>query len=106
MQSWAGSKTCSRFVKDNVYHPDFRGSFSIKHVLPALVPHLSYTNLDVKNGDLAITRFARMARGEIAGEGIAVARRQLLEYCKMDTFAMVALHNVLHDLAARRQRAA
>jgi hypothetical protein len=36
-----------------------------------------------------------MARGEISGEDVGVSRRQLLEYCKLDTFAMVGLHEIL-----------
>ena len=89
-------------IRDHVYHPDFRGSFSIKKVLPALVPELSYAGLDVADGDTAITRFARMARGEISGDDVEVTRRQLLDYCKLDTFAMVRLHETLGQLAAGR----
>jgi CRISPR/Cas system-associated exonuclease Cas4 (RecB family) len=83
-------------VADHVYHPEFRGSFSLKRVLPALVPELSYEGLGVKDGDMATTRFAKMARGEISGPEIETTRRQLLEYCKLDTLAMVRLHEVLH----------
>jgi predicted RecB family nuclease len=86
-------------VADHVYHPDFKGSFSIKKVLPALIPDLSYSELDVADGDTAITRFARMARGEIAPADIGVTRQQLLDYCKLDTLAMVRLHGVLCELA-------
>src|SRR5271157_3315159 len=57
-------------------------------------------NVDVADGDTAITRFARMARGEISGDDIEVTRRQLLNYCKLDTFAMVRLHETLAQLAA------
>ena len=45
------------------------------------------------------TRFARMARGEIVGAGIPVTRGNLLEYCKLDTVAMVGLHKKLMQLA-------
>jgi predicted RecB family nuclease len=38
------------FVRRNVYHPDFGGSFSLKAVLPALVPDLTYEGMDVCNG--------------------------------------------------------
>jgi predicted RecB family nuclease len=89
-------------IRDHVYHPDFRGSFSIKKVLPVLVPELSYAGLDVTDGETAITRFARMARGEISGDDVEVIRRQLLDYCKLDTFAMVRLHETLGQLAAGR----
>jgi hypothetical protein len=87
-------------VADYVYHPDFRGSFSIKKVLPALVPDLSYAELDVADGDTAITRFARMARGEVPPAEIGFTRQQLLDYCKLDTLAMVRLHEALLELAA------
>jgi hypothetical protein len=92
-------------IEDHIYHPDFRGSFSIKKVLPALVPDLSYAGFEVADGDTAITRFARMARGEISGDAVEVTRQQLLDYCKMDTLAMVRLHETLCLLAAGRQRA-
>jgi predicted RecB family nuclease len=85
-------------VINNVYHPKFKGSFSLKSVLPALVPDLSYRGLAVADGDTAITRFARMARGEIAGDGVATTRDQLLEYCRRDTLAMVRLHEVLAQM--------
>ena len=92
-------------IEDHVYHPNFQGSFSIKKVLPVLVPELSYVGLDVADGDAAITRFARMARGEISGEAVEATRRQLLDYCKMDTLAMVRLHEALYRLAAGKQEA-
>lgn len=92
-------------IANNVYYPEFRGSFSIKTVLPALVPDLSYDGLGIRNGDMAITRFARMARGEITGSDAMETRRHLLEYCKLDTFAMVRLHEALIELAAERRGA-
>ena len=33
-----------------VYHPHFAGSFSLKYVLPALVPEMSYAGMEVANG--------------------------------------------------------
>ena len=87
-------------IADHLYHPAFHGSFSIKTVLPALVPHMSYDDLDIRNGDCAVTRFARMARGEISGLDVDTTRTQLLRYCERDTLAMVRLHDRLLDLAA------
>jgi hypothetical protein len=87
-------------IQDYVYHPEFRGSYSIKRVLPALVPNLSYSGLEIADGDAAITRFARMARGEIAGGMIELTRQQLLDYCKLDTYAMARLHETLIQFAA------
>jgi hypothetical protein len=88
-----------RIVTEYVYHPDFKGSYSIKKVLPALVPELSYKGLAVADGDTAIMRFARMARGEITGADIWPTRSHLLEYCKLDTLAMLRLHEKLHAMA-------
>jgi hypothetical protein len=87
-------------IQDHVYHPEFRGSYSIKKVLPALIPALSYKDLEVADGETAITRFARMARGEISGEEIETTRQHLLKYCELDTFAMVQLHEKLWALAS------
>jgi len=87
------------FVTEFVSHPDFKGSYSIKKVLPVLVPELSYQGLAVRDGDTAITRFARMARGEIAGADVAPTRQQLLDYCKLDTLAMLRLHEAMRQLA-------
>lgn len=92
-------------IEDHVYHPGFRGSFSIKKVLPALVPDLSYAGLDVADGDTAITRFARMARGEISGDDVRITRQRLLDYCALDTLAMLRLHEALFQLAARKRQA-
>jgi len=82
-------------IEEHIYHPIFMGSFSIKRVLPALVPDLSYAELGVADGDTAIMRFARMARGEVSAEEVDVIRRELLDYCQTDTLAMVRLHETL-----------
>ena len=39
------------------YTPEMRGSYSIKYVLPALVPELSYNDLDIKEGGTASNTF-------------------------------------------------
>src|SRR5437773_8060205 len=47
-------------VRNHVYHPGFGGSFSIKEVLPALVPELPYEALAVKDGKVASELLNRM----------------------------------------------
>jgi CRISPR/Cas system-associated exonuclease Cas4 (RecB family) len=79
-----------------VYHPEFRGSTSIKIVLDKLTD-LSYCDLQVQNGDHAVAAFARLMRGEVAEEQVEGVRKSLLEYCKRDTLAMVKLHDALLD---------
>jgi hypothetical protein len=87
-------------ITNYVSHHSFKGSTSIKKVLPALVPDLSYQELAIRDGDTAITRFARMARGEIAAADVSVTRLELLHYCRLDTLGMVKLHEALCNLAS------
>ena len=72
------------------YTPQMRGSYSIKAVLPALVPGLSYNDLEIKEGGSASNTFLSMVNGTFEGD-LQETRKQLLEYCKMDTFAMVKI---------------
>ena len=76
------------------YLPEMGGSFSIKVVLPALFPddpELDYHNLpgDVHNGGEAMTIYPKIAKMTVAEQ--TRARYSLLEYCKLDTYAMVKL---------------
>jgi hypothetical protein len=86
-------------TKKNFYHPEFCGSYSIKKVLPVLAPELSYDELSAADGDTATTRFARMARGEISREEEIEIRTDLLVYCRMDTYALVRLHECLLSIS-------
>jgi len=86
------------------YHPDFRGSFSIKKVLPVLVPDLSYEGLPIGDGEAAIAAFARMAMGQYGVNEVADIRRRLLDYCRLDTLAMVRLHHRLLEIGTATQR--
>jgi len=72
------------------YTPEMKGSYSIKYVLPALVPELSYGDLEIKEGGTASNTFLSMVNGSFEGD-IEKTRRHLLEYCKLDTFAMVKI---------------
>ena len=76
------------------YTPEMKGSYSIKYVLPALVPKLSYSDLEIKEGGTASNTFLSMVNGTFKGD-IKETRMQLLEYCKLDTYAMVKILEVL-----------
>jgi len=84
-------------IRKNFYHPGFHGSTSIKKTLPALVPDLSYDNLEIGEGGTAMSEFAYMAMGKYDNEELQKKRNSLLEYCKLDTLAMVKLHERLID---------
>ncbi len=89
-------------VRNNVYHPDFGGGFSIKKTLPALVPSLSYADLTVQDGEVATVELQRLMFGRDgmpAGERAAL-REALLRYCERDTWAMVKLLEKLRSLVA------
>lgn len=87
-------------IRRSYYNPEFRGSFSIKRVLPVLVPDLSYDGLPIGDGDTAMSTYARMAMGQYDGDKVAEIRRHLLQYCRLDTLAMVRLHQQLLEIAA------
>ena len=78
------------FQKKYYYSPEMKGSYSIKAVLPALVPELSYDNLEINDGGLASTAYESL-QTETDLMFVAEIKQQLLEYCKMDTFGMVKL---------------
>lgn len=86
-------------VRNYIYHPAFEGSASIKYVAPALVPHLSYSNLDgIAEGAGASAAFARMAAGTLGPDESAIElRTQLLKYCELDTLALVEVHRALQS---------
>ena len=85
-------------VKEHVYHPAFYGSFSIKWVLPALVPELSYKELAVQDGMAAVRGFLDML-GTTDPEAREAKRKDLLDYCGLDTLAMVKVREALIRLA-------
>jgi hypothetical protein len=57
-----------------------------------------YAALPVANGADAATAFERLSSHEVAEDEKEALRRDLLEYCKLDTLAMVELHSALHAL--------
>ena len=80
------------------YTPEMRGSYSIKKVLPALVPNLSYSGLDIAEGGQASNAFTDLYT-QTDRQKIKQVRKNLLEYCKMDTLAMVEILKVLENMA-------
>lgn len=74
--------------------PAFKGSNSIKAVLPVLCPDLSYKTLDVRNGEDAQAAWARLISCEDAEEKTRLAQC-LRAYCGLDTLAMVRIYEVL-----------
>lgn len=86
------------FQKRDYYHPDMHGSYSIKKVLPALVPELKYDDLEISEGGSASRAFVKLRGLEDKAEQQKI-RTNLLEYCKLDTLAMVEIWKVLSNLS-------
>jgi predicted RecB family nuclease len=87
-------------VRDHVYHPSFDGSFSLKRVLPALVPGMGYGMMEVGDGRTASTELVRLLFGEpMDSQERSMIRESLLTYCEQDTWAMVRLLQRLRELA-------
>jgi hypothetical protein len=82
-------------VRNCVYHPAFGGSYSLKYVLPALVPEMSYEGMAVANGQDAGMTWESLVRGNMDEVEREKTRKALLEYCGKDTLALVRL---LHTL--------
>jgi hypothetical protein len=89
-------------IREHIYHPDFRGSFSLKSVLPALIPGFTYGDLEIPDGGLASLLLSRrVLGGPIAPAERERQRRALLAYCERDTLALVRLLERLREIAGR-----
>jgi predicted RecB family nuclease len=88
-------------IRTHYYHPGFEGSFSIKSVLPAVVPGLGYDDLEIQEGSMASLQYYRMIFEVTDEEEKARLRTALLKYCERDTLAMVELRKALLVKAAQ-----
>jgi len=89
-------------IQSHYYHPGFAGSFSIKSVLPTLVPSLSYSDLEIRDGATASAMYHQMVFKEtdwVERQRIASA---LHEYCARDTLGMVELRRILAEKVQHR----
>jgi hypothetical protein len=85
------------FQRKYYYAPEMKGSYSIKAVLPALVPDLSYDKLGINEGGLASIAYESL-QTETDLMFIAEIKEQLLAYCKLDTLGMVKILEKLEHI--------
>ena len=85
-----------------IYHWKFCGSYSIKAVLPALTPELSYDSLEVNNGEMASVAWSKMIQTTETEERETL-RQQLLQYCHLDTLAMIRILNKMKEVIVSGQ---
>ena len=79
-------------------HPEFKGSASLKYVLPALVPQLSYKKLHIQEGGTASDTWNRIVSNEYSKTDREIKIQALLDYCELDTLAMVEIWKVLKSV--------
>ena len=89
------------FQSGYYYNKAMGGSFSIKSVLPALFPDdpaLDYHNLEqIHNGGEAMSIFPKIKN--MSPDEAEETRYNLLQYCKLDTYAMVKVWGKLIEAA-------
>jgi len=88
----------SPFQAGDYMHPDFGSRYSIKIVLPALIPELAYSDLPINDGGTASITFMDQLAGKLSKKEWARARDGLLKYCHLDTLAMVRLVEHLYGV--------
>ena len=89
----------SPFQKKHYLTPKMQGSYSIKYVLPALVPKMqeAYKSLEgIQNGSDAMNAFAKLSL--MSEDEKEKTRTALLAYCKLDTLAMVEIFRKLKEV--------
>ena len=75
-----------------------QGSASIKDVLPALLPELSYKNEEIRDGGMASEAWFRMAESRDPEEKARI-RSALLSYCRLDTYGVVRILEKFREFA-------
>ncbi len=79
--------------------PEFRGRYSIKVLLPAMVPDMTYEGLPIGNGADAQLAYMDMLEGKVDRAAAEKIRADLLVYCGQDTMAMVKILARLYETA-------
>jgi hypothetical protein len=90
-------------TKDNYYHPDMLGSWSIKAVLPTIAPEMDYALLEgIAEGTEASAAYMEAIHPDTSVKRKEEIRLSLLKYCKHDTEAMVRLVHFFERSAKAR----
>lgn len=91
-------------AREHYYHPSQEGSWSIKKVLPAVVPELRFDTLEgVQDGGMAMESFLEGIHPDISSERKAEIEKQLLAYSGLDTYTMVRLWQVVSGRTEMRR---
>jgi hypothetical protein len=88
-------KDLCAMIRNYFYHPGFHGSFSLKSVLPVLVPEMSYDALFIQDGSQASSEYLRLIHPGTLAEEKEKIKENLLIYCGQDSLAMVRIWDQL-----------
>jgi len=88
------------FRKFWYYTAKMNGSASIKKVLPAMAAEFNYESQAISNGAAASHAYLQLVKGDFQGD-VEQLRRELLDYCTLDTLGMVQILNKLIEIAER-----
>lgn len=90
-----------KIVSNHVYLLEFGRSTSIKVVLPALVPSMSYKDMLIGDGLAAALGYREMTETNCDPARKAELKEALLKYCEQDTLAMVEIYHALRSLTPK-----
>jgi len=88
------------FRRKDYYTREMKGSYSIKSVLPSLVPGIGYDGMVIGNGGEAMIAYAALHKSKDVTEAEKI-KKALLDYCRLDTYGMVLLCDKLREAAAQ-----
>ena len=91
------------FKRRDIYHWRMNGSYSLKSVLPVLVPGMTYDGLEISDGAMASEAYFTMETIADPAE-LSRLRKALLEYCGQDTLGLVRLLEKMRAMAAEPPR--
>jgi hypothetical protein len=86
------------FFDQHYIHNDFKGSASIKKVLPVIAPELHYSDLEIQGGAEASKSWWGMIAPSTSQEERSEVARNLKAYCTRDTYAMYVIWKHLWDM--------
>ena len=87
------------FKRRDIYDWKMNGSYSLKSVLPVLVPEMTYKDLEIRDGAMASEAYSTMETIPDPAE-LSRLRKALLEYCKQDTLGLVRLLEKMRSIGA------
>lgn len=85
-------------IRQHYYHPAFNGSFSIKAVLPVLVPGMDYADMAIADGMAASRAWPKIVQSTDPAERERL-ETALRDYCRQDSLAMARLREALLESA-------